>query len=91
MAKKFNPTAYVTQAARKAWMWSAVKKAATKDHCEECGATDKKLQVHHRNPVNVYGKIKELMAILIPPTADELDCLCKDCHLEKHRREHEHL
>lgn len=87
MAKKFNPTAYVTGAARKAWMWSEVKKQATKTYCEECLCTDKKLLVHHRKPVNVYGKIKELMEILIPKTAEDLDCLCLECHKLRHREE----
>lgn len=83
MAKKFNPVAYVTNAARKAWLWSEVRKAAVKPFCEECGATGK-LVIHHKIEANVYAKIKEAIKLLIPETPGNLDCLCKDCHKKAH-------
>lgn len=44
--------------------------------CEECGATDKQLQVHHR----IYRK--NLAAYLY--RNDELIALCAECHTFEH-------
>ena len=87
--RNFNPVAYLTSHARKAWQWSPVRKAALLDYCEECGARAEdgaKLHVHHRIPADVYKMCKAVIEKLIPKNTDHLDCLCTECHKEADRR-----
>lgn len=49
--------------------------------CENCGGTDKMLAVHHR----LYVKGRKAWEY----ERELLECLCEDCHQEKHRLQHE--
>lgn len=88
--KKFNPVSYITSYARKGWLFSQVRRDALKianNACECCGATKKdgaKLEVHHREPVDLYREIKKLCEKLMPPV-ELLDVLCHECHKKEHK------
>jgi len=90
-----TPVGRITAMLRKVWMWSperaAVMKRAAK-HCEECGcsgvATKKeqekkggaRLEVHHVVPCDMTELAKYIHKRMFPG-ADNLNCLCQECHL----------
>jgi len=89
--KKAVPSAAarITSAIRRIWAWSPLRREAlrrAKGQCEECGAFEPKLEVHHENQIYLHTMSKAIVEKLFPPL-DELTCVCKTCHLEKHRRD----
>jgi hypothetical protein len=82
----------MTSAVRKISAWHPIIKQVLKQAnytCEECGKTAKdgiKLDVHHREPVEVYKEMKKLAIRLFPPV-EMMDCLCSDCHKLAHRKD----
>ena len=84
-----NSAALITSAIRRIWSWSPLRREAlrrAKGHCEECGEAAEKLEVHHENQIFLHTMSKAIVEKLFPPVA-ELTCVCKTCHLEKHRRD----
>ena len=59
--------------------WKAIRAQVLKradECCEECFSIGE-IQVHHKTPVSLGGEIFDL---------DNLEALCRSCHLERHRR-----
>jgi hypothetical protein len=60
--------------------------------CERCGVKQSRargrvvsIEVHHKHGVDWAGLIELIISRLLPDP-DELECLCKECHEDEHRK-----
>lgn len=91
-----TPRSSVRSALRQVWLRSRERAAALKREgncCEECGRKASKargrvlkIEVHHRDGVS-WDKIMDYTYrhLLVEPS--RLECLCEDCHAERHKEE----
>ena len=88
----FTPKSKITSAIRRVWLYSRERAQALKRDkvCQSCGA-DKKLHVHHIDPIGkkAWAEIEKIIRkhILVKP--NKLTVLCKRCHKLVHKDEGE--
>ncbi|MFQ5687457.1 MAG: hypothetical protein ACE5GV_12450 [Candidatus Scalindua sp.] len=83
--KPWTPQSRIKSSLRRLWLYSRERTAAKKrdkNKCVRCGSADK-VEVHHKNGIewkNIIDYIYE--HLLVNP--ELLECLCGNCHKEKH-------
>lgn len=97
--KPITPRSRVTNALRMLWLRSRERSEALKINdrrCNVCGVreshakgNEKKIQVHHKEGINVWQEIIDLVFKKILVSPDRLECMCPECHKKEHEKEWE--
>ena len=92
-----TPSSRIRSALRQLWLRSRERAAALKRDkysCVKCGVKQSKakgkevkVEVHHKNPIeDSWNFIIEDIAEYILGDVDNLEVLCKECHLKTHKK-----
>ena len=97
MAKKLpiTPTFRIRSKLSMLFTQSRERAAAVKrtgNCCERCGqkgsrakGREVKIDVHHKNPTD-YKKLIDMVRELLLVSPDDLEVLCRECHVEHHSK-----
>ena len=91
-----TPRSRVRSAIRRLWMMSVERSRALKAAgycCEKCGkkqskakGKEQKVEVHHRDQINSWEHVIDVIFFEILCSPEHLEVLCHDCHAKEHEK-----